>query len=328
MKGLAQAEWLRFSKRRVLLLIVIVVPILAGFQFFASYASNAYVPPPFDPVEVRARSLAEGYFAGLPPDQVEAAIVQEIESERISYEQTLEQLTLTRARYAFPQSIVITLSDGIYVFVALVLLTALSIGDEFGWGTVRTALLASSHRRLVLFVRLVALALVAAAMLALLVLLGAILPAVLALAGVPLPSTQAIDPVGLIALLLGQLLISTMVISFAALLTLLIRSGSLTLVACLVYVLVETAVIGLLTRLQAFQYQGVNEWLLDAFPIRGTFAMIGVTTRAMGALPSYAGEVIDRDLGAAQVPFVALLFWAGLFASLAFRRFSRMDIVE
>ena len=328
MKGLARAEWLRFRKRRVLLLIVIAVPLLAAFLFFASYASNAYVPPPFDPEEVRARSIAEGYFAGLPPDELEAAIVQEIESERANYEQSLEQLAITRARYAFPQSVVILLGNAEFMFVALVLLTALSIGDEFGWGTVKTALLASSHRRRLLFVRLLALALVAAVMLALLVILGAILPGVLALAGAQLPTTQSLDPVGLIALLFGQLLISTMVIAFAALTTLLIRSGSLTLVACLVYVLVETAVIGLLTRLESFQYEGVNEWLLDVLPLRGTFTLIGVATRATGGLPSYAGEVIDRDLGAAQVPFAALALWAGLFATLAFRRFSRMDIVE
>ena len=63
MKGLAQAEWLRFRKRRVLLLIVIAVPLLAGFLFFGSYASSVYVPPPFDPEEVRARSIARGTSA-------------------------------------------------------------------------------------------------------------------------------------------------------------------------------------------------------------------------------------------------------------------------
>jgi hypothetical protein len=327
-KGLAQAEWLRFRNRRILLLIIIAVPLLATFFFFASYTSNTYVLPTFDPEEVRARVIAEGWFAGLPPDEVEAAIVQEIELERVNYEQSLEQLAITRARYAFPQSIVILLGNVTFMFVALVLLTAMSIGDEFGWGTVKTALLASSRRRLLMFVRLVALTLVAAGMLAMLVLLGAILPAVLTLAGTPQPNTQPIDPVGLIALLFGQLLISTMVITFSALMTLLIRSGSLTLVACLAYAIVETAVVGLLTQLEAFQYQGANEWLLDALPLRGTFALIGVAAQATGGLPTYAGEIIDRDLGAARVPFVAIALWAGLFATLAFRRFSWMDIVE
>jgi hypothetical protein len=38
--------------------------------------------------------------------------------------------------------------------------------------------------------------------------------------------------------------------------------------------------------------------------------------------------IIVRDLGAAAVPLVALLAWGVLFAAGAFRRFSRMDIVE
>lgn len=328
MRGVAQAEWLRFRKRRVLLLIVFAVPLLAGFIFLAGYASTGNYLYPFDPAEIRARIIAEGYLAGLPPDEAEAIIVEAIESERVFHEEQLRQVALDRARYASPQSIVMLLSNGMFVFVALVLLTALSIGDEFGWGTVRTALLASSHRRLLLFLRLVTLALAAGAMLALLVLLGVILPVALTVAGAPLPRTQALDPVGLIVLLSGELLISIMVIAFAALVTLMIRSGSLTLVAVLVYVLVETAAIGLLTRLESFQENGVNEWLLDAFPVRAILTLMDVAVRATGRLPSYEGEFIVRDLTGAQVPFAALLLWAGLFAALAFRRFSRMDIVE
>lgn len=328
MKGLAQAEWLRFRKRRILLLVVFAAPLLAGFMFLAGYASTANFVTPFDPEEVRARIIAEGYLAGLSPAEAEAAIAQTIEDERGYHEQALEQQAIARARFGFPQSVVMLLSNGTFVFVALVLLTALSIGDEFGWGTVRTALLASSRRRQQLLVRVGALGLVAVVMLALLVLLGAILPVVLAATvGAPLRSTQAIDPIAVLALLLGQLLISIMVIAFAALVTLVIRSGSLTLVVVLVYVLVETAMIGLLARLEAFQYDGVYVWLLDAFPLRATLTLSDITARATGGLGD-PSEVIDRNLRAAGVPFIALLLWAVLFAILAFRRFSRMDIVE
>jgi len=328
MRGLAQAEWLRFRKRRILLLIVVAVPLLAGFLFLAGYVSTGYVLPPFDPEGVRARIIAEGYLVDVPPDEAEAIIVETIESERVYYEQALEEATITRARYAFPQSILTLLGNSPVVFIALVLVTGLSIGDEFGWATVRTSLLASSHRRLLLLVRFVALALVAVIMLALIVLLGAILPALLTVAGASLPSPPAIDTGALLALLLAQLLVAILVIAFAALATLLSRSGSLTLASVLVYVLVETAVLGLLMRLEAFQQDGVYAWLLDALPIRGIFALMDVVARAASQLPSYAGEVMVRDLSAARVPFVALLLWAGLFATLAFRRFSRMDIVE
>ena len=339
MRGLAQAEWLRFRKRRVLLLIVVAVPLLAGCFFIGGYVTTGQWVVSFDPEEVRARIIAEGWFSGLPPDEVEAAIAQEIESQRAGHELALEQLRIERSRYAFPHSVVMLLSNGMYVLAALVLLTALSIGDEFGWGTIRTALLASSHRVRQLLVRFGALALAAVAMLALLVLLGTILPSVLVLAGTilpgvfglagaPLPSSPEVDAGGVAALLGAQLLIALMVIAFAALVTLIIRSGSLTLVAGLVYILVETAVIGLLGNLKEFQPQGANEWLLEAFPIRAIAAVSDLALRATGGLPSYGGEVTKPDLGAALVPGVALVLWAGLFASLAFRRFSQMDIRE
>ena len=51
-----------------------------------------------------------------------------------------------------------------FVLLALVLLTATTIGDEFGWGTIRTTLLGSSHRWRILLVRLGALWLTVAAL--------------------------------------------------------------------------------------------------------------------------------------------------------------------
>ena len=326
--ALARAEWVRFSRRGSNKLIVVAVPLLAAFIFVAGYASLYDPGPAFDPEATRARVIAEGYLEGVPPEDFETILADIIESERVSHEQSIEQLAISRAKFAFPQSLVTLLGSGTFVFFALILLTATSIGDEFGWGTIRTSLVASSHRLRMLSVRLLALALVASVMFALLLLLGAILPVLLAIAGAPLPSGSPIDAGALLVLLVGQLLISTMVVAFAALVTLIVRSGSLTLVAVLVYFLVETAAIGLLMRFPAFQYDGANAWLLDAFPVRAIFTLSDVASRAAAGLPTYVGEAIVRDLSAARVPFVAMLVMVGLFATLAFRRFSRMDIVE
>lgn len=326
--GLARAEWLRFRKRGSNQLIVVAIPLLAGFIFLAGYASTADAWPTFDPEETRARISAEGFLEGVPPEEAEAMITSIIADERTSFEQYHEQLILSRARYAFPESLVTMLGNATFVWVALILLTATSIGDEFGWGTIRTALLASSDRRRLLIVRLLALVLIAAFMLALLLLLGAVLPAVLSIVGAAPPTTPAIDTGGLLVLLLGHFLAATLIIAFAAFVTLVIRSGSLTLVVVLVYVLVETAVLGLLMRFPSFQHDGVNEWLLDALPVRGIATLISAAVPAASGLPNYPGEVIVRDLSAARVPVVAMLLLAALFATLAFRRFSRMDIVE
>lgn len=328
MKGLARAEWLRLRKRQSLQVIVFAVPILVAFFFLAGFASIGSDPPPFDPQEVRARILAEGYLEGVPPEDAEVIILETIEAERANYEQGVEGLAISRARFAFPQSLVNVLGSGTFVFFALILLTATTIGDEFSWGTIRTALLASSHRRRMLMVRLAALVAIAGFVFGLLLLIGTLLPAVLGLIGAPLPATTPVDPVALLALIAGELLIAIAVIAFAALATLLVRSGSLTLVVMLVYVVVEAAVLTLLTRFETFQVNGASEWVLDAFPVRGIVTLTDAASRAAGGLPNYPGEFIVRDLGAAALPFVALLVWGSLFAALAFRRFSRMDIVE
>lgn len=328
MRGLARAEWLRLRKRRSLQVIVLAVPILVAFFFLAGYASIGSDPPPFDPAEVRARILAEGWLEGVPPDEVEAIIAEQIEAEREMRPQQVEGLAISRARFAFPQSLVTVLGSSTFMFFALILLTATTIGDEFSWATIRTALLASSHRRRMLLVRLAALVVIAGIVLGLLLLLGTLLPAVLGLLGASLPSTTPVDPVALVALLAGEMVIAIAVIAFAALATLLVRSGSLTLVVILVYVVVEAAVLALLVRFELFGENGAGEWLLDTFPVRGIVILTDAASRAAGGLPNYPGEFIVRDLGAAGLPFVALLAWGSLFAALAFRRFSRMDIVE
>jgi ABC-type transport system involved in multi-copper enzyme maturation permease subunit len=327
-RGLASAELLRLRKRRSLQVIVLVVPILVAFFFVAGYASIGSDPPPFDPAQVRARILAEGWLEGVPPEEAEVIIQEQIEAERQMYPEQLAQLNNARARYAFPQSLVTVLGSGTFVLFALILLTATTIGDEFSWATIRTALIASSHRRRMLLVRLGALVVIAGLIFGLLLLIGTLLPAIMGLIGAKLPAVTPIDPFALLVLLAGEMVISVAVIAFAALATLLVRSGSLTLVVMLVYVVVEAAVLVLLLRFETFQDNGASEWVLDTFPVRGIATLTDVASRAAGGLPNYPGEVIVRDLGPAGLPFVALLLWGLLFAALAFRRFSRMDIVE
>ena len=327
MTSLVRAVWLRLRKRISLQVIVLAVPLLGAFFFLAGFASISEQPP-FDPAATRARLIADGYAQGLPPDQAEQFIQESVNAERSQWESTEAGLNLQRERFAFPQGIVTTLASSAILSFALILLTATTLGDEFGWGTIRTSLLASSRRRSFLAVRLGALALAAAAILVLLVLLGAMLPLLLGAAGARLPVTTAVDGGALGVAVIGQLVTSLAVIGFAALVTVLLRSGSLTLVAVLVYVAVEAAILTLLIRLEPFQNRADLGWLLDAFPVRGISTLTNTTLRAASGLPNFPGETVDRSLEPAIVPLVALIAWAGLFAALAFRRFQRMDIVE
>lgn len=325
MSGLIRAEWLRFRKRRSIQIIVIAVPLLVAFFFFATFASVGDVPPPFDAEAVRARILAENFSGDFPPEELAQLLDDAVAQERFYFEQSRQQVITARSSYAFPQSLVTVLGTGSFMFFALILLTATTIGDDFGWATIRTTLLASSHRVRLLAVRFAALVAIAIGILGVLLLLGATLPIVLGLAGAQLPPATPVNIGALAVLVVGMLEASLVVIAFAAMATLLVRSGSLTLVVMLVYVVVEAAILALLLQFDAFKQDGPMAWLLDAFPVRGLATLTDIASRAAAGIPRYEGEVI-RNLGDATVPMVALLIWGALFGAIAFRRFARMDI--
>jgi ABC-type transport system involved in multi-copper enzyme maturation, permease component len=326
MSGLIRAEWIRFRKRRSIQIIVIAVPLLVAFFFVAGYSSIGQGPPPFDAEATRARLISDGYVTGLSPEEAEPLLVDAIASERANVEQMRAQTELVRSRYAFPESLVTVLGSSSFLFFALILLTATSLGDEFSWGTIRTTLLASSHRSRLLAVRLAAMAGIAVVLVASMLLVGLVLPAVLT--GALPPSTPPFDAGALAVLALGDLEAGLVVIGFAAMATLLVRSGSLTLVVMLVYVVVEVAILALLLRFDVFKTNGAAEWVLNVLPVRGIATLTDTAARAAGGLGNYPGEEVVRDLGVAAVPLVALAVWAALFLAIAFRRFTRMDIVE
>lgn len=328
MRGLLRAELLRLRKRRSLQVIVVSVVLLATFFFVASY-SSIFVPEPINAAEYRQMLIDEGVVAGLPPDEAEAMLDEIIRNELESYEMMVESQALARAGYVFPYSLVTVLGNVTFVLFALILLTATTIGDEFGWGTIRTSLLASSHRRRLLLTRITGLAATAVLLIGLLVLLGAALPLLLGTsAGRLPPQLPAFSWTAFGVLLAGQLLAALAVVVFAALATLLVRSGALTLVVVLVYTVVEGVILAILLRFEMFQFGGSAEWTLNGFPVRGLFTLLDVAGRAATGLQRYTGDVVPRDLSPTTLPFISLAVFAAISAALAFRRFQRMDIVE
>ena len=332
MTGIIRAEILRLRKRGALVLIVVAVPLLAVILFGLSYAS-IYDPGPFDPAALRADLIATGFVEGMPPDEAERYLDEYIANEATNRAMQLESVKLTRAAFAFPQSLVTVLGNATILLLALVLLTATTLGDEFGWGTIRTTLLGSSHRWRLLLVRLGALWLTAAVVLVLLLLIGGITPLFLGVSNRPLPSPMpGIDPGALAILLGGLLLVSLVVITFGTLATLLVRNGALTLVSVLIYVVVEAAVLVVLTRFAPFGTDSTGRpgdlaWMLDALPAHGLVTVLDVGARAASTMVRYEGEVI-RPIRDVTVPLLGFAGWAALFGSLALWRFRRMDIVE
>lgn len=337
MSGLIRAELLRLRKRRSLQIIVFAAPLLVAVITVLGY-NSVYDIAPFDEAAFRQEMIDSGYVVGMPPEDAEALLAETVTSQRQMIEQQEEQARLTRAGFAFPRSLSTALGTGVFMLIGLVLLTATTIGDEFGWGTIRTSLLASTNRRRFLLVRLGAVVVASLLILALTLLVGAVVPLVLNIPANKLPATMpAFDSGALLVLLLGEAIAGLAVIALAAAVTVLFRSGALALLAVLVWVAVEAAVLTLLSRFPeiagTFSNEGVHSpgplaWVLEVFPLRGITTLIQTLGRAASGLPSYVGEPISRDIGIVAVPIASFAVLATVFAAVAFRRFQRMDIVE
>jgi ABC-type transport system involved in multi-copper enzyme maturation permease subunit len=335
--GLIRAELLRLRRRRSLQVIVLGVPLLAGVIFVLGF-NSIYEMPPFDEAAFRQEMIDSGFTIGVPPEEAEAMLADLVVQQRQMYAQQEDGSRLIRASYVFPYSLVQVLGNGTFVLVALILLTATTIGDEFSWATIRTSLLASARRRRFLFVRLGAVAIAAVLIFGMLLLVGIVVPLLLNIPASKLPTSWPVFDAGaLLVMLGGELVASLAVIAFAALITLLLRNGGLTLVSVLIWVAVEAAILALLLRFPNFSgtntadgnfVPGPDAWLLDAFPLRGMTTLISTAGRAAAGLPGYSGEEIVRDIGRTAVPITSFAIIGVILAALAFRRFQRMDIVE
>jgi len=333
-----RAELLRLRRRRSLQVIVLAVPLLVGVMFVLGY-NSIWEQPPFDEAAYRQEMLDGGYGVGMPPGESDQLLDEAVATQRQMMAQLDENQRFIRATYAFPYSLVQVLGSGTFVLLALILLTATTIGDEFGWATIRTSLVASSRRRRFLLVRLAAIGVAGLLIFGMLLVVGTVLPLLLNIPRSRLPATLPDFSGGAFLVLLGgELVAGLLVIAFAALITVLLRNGALTLVSVLVWVAVEAAVLALLLRFPNFGGGGLDQvggnqpppdaWLLDAFPLRGMTTLIQVTGRAASGLPSSVGEVVGRDVAGAAVPITSFAILATILFALAFRRFQRMDIVE
>jgi ABC-type transport system involved in multi-copper enzyme maturation permease subunit len=328
--GQIRAEWLRLRKRRSLQIIVFAVPVLVGVVYVLGY-NSIYEQPPFDPVAYRQELIDSGYVVGVPPEQAEPLLAEAVESFRQQWDQQEQGTQLIRATYVFPYSLVHVLGSATFVLIAVVLLTATTIGDEFGWATIRTSLIASTRRRRFLTVRLGAIAIAGLAIYVMLLLVGILVPLLINVPAAKLPASLPAFDTGAFVLLLGGELVATLaVMAFAAVITLLVRNGGLTLVSVLIWVAVEAAILTLLFRFPNFSegQPPPDAWLLDAFPLRGMTTLVDTLGKAATGLPSYPGEGVSREFGNAPVPIVSFAILAVILGALAFRRFQRMDIVE
>jgi ABC-type transport system involved in multi-copper enzyme maturation permease subunit len=325
--GVLRAEWIRLGKRRVTRVVVLGLPILLAFLFLTDYQGSRVNVPPFDEQQFRDEQTVSGVLDQIPSNERDAVLQQLVDQQRAGVARQREQVELSEARYAFPQSVLTALGGANFVFLATILLSALTTGDDLRGGTIRTTLLAISDRKRLLAGRLVALAAIAVLLMAALLLLGLILPLVI-LGAAPVPAVPPIDTPALVALLGADVLACFEAIGFGVFAALLWRSPSLPLVIALLYVAVESATVLYLGRVTAFAQAGPLTGILDLLPGRAVLAVEERAAAAAGAIARVPGEVMVRDLHTAIAPIVAVGVWTAAFVLFAFRRFARMDILE
>jgi len=339
MRALLRADWLRLGKRRTLQVILLAIQLIGATFFLLGFRSTDYQPY-FDEVAERQSLTVQFSQGGMPADQVKDQVDQAIEQERSEYLRLVAQMQAVRATYAFPASLPTLLATASAIYLlAMVLLAASTMGDEFSWGTIRTSLLASSNRRRWLTVRLALLAGAAVVGMALLVLAAAMLPLVLVAVVGPLPPAPPTNLAALVVLVGGLVLGAIALVGFAMAAALLMRSGGLTLLIAIIYALVESTVVVLIAQLPPFRPEnafgdgqpgGPLTWVLGLFPVHAFQQFLIAATQATGAVYDYGGQGIASGvpLGPALWPLASVTAWGLVFIAIAFIRFDRMDIAE
>ena len=330
MKALLRADWLRFRRRRDLWIIGIAVCVIAAVSFLNGYKGDVEDPTQDDPAYLRtifaSGFSSEGLTQGEIDAQIELMVQQQLDQERAQLADRNEQQKTSLQAYAFPQSIFTIVGPGLVPLFALVLIGSFAVGDEFRFGTIRTSLLAAGDRRRFLIARMLALLAMTFGLLAALLVLGAVLGAILAAVGAELaPSTISIDPVASVGWFGAQILATFVILALGTAITLLIRSGSLTLLLILIGSFVELFLANLPFFAPGQLMAGVPEALLTT-NIRILISDLGRATNAI-ALASY-----EPPTRAVELPILvvagAVAAWGVLFLLVADRRLRTMDVTE
>ncbi len=330
MRALLVADWLRFRRRRDLWIIAIGVCLIGGVSFLNAYRTAATDPFVDDPVQLHAMFVAGMSSGGLSQAEIDAQLDQmvsdQIAQERAQLDQVNEEQKTSLQAYAFPQAMFTVIGQGLFPLLALILIGSFAVGDEFRFGTIRTSLLAAGNRRRFLAARLISLAGMTVGLLAALLVLGALLGAILAAVGADVPPTTVpIDALSCAAWFVGQVLLTVVIVCLGTAITLLLRSGALTVLLILIWALFESFLVNLPIFAPGQLLAAVPEALLTT-NIRILLSDLGRATHAVGVAgldPPGRAIVLPTIIVAAIVAA-----WGLLFLAVCDRRLRRMDVVE
>lgn len=286
-----RADLIRLRGRYDVWIIGFGVPVLVTLSFLQGYGN---VPNHF------------GWDPGQPiPPEIAAA------------------MTAERAGYAFPHSLLAMFSNAPWLLLVAFFLTSMTIGLEYGWGTIRTSLLASPDRTRLLASRLVVIAVIAIAMLASFLVLAVVLPGVLAVTGNAVPPSPDVTPIEVAGGLAACLVAIGFVLSLAALLAIATRNPALPFLIAIVYFIVE----GIVANFS--QWRDLHlELVSGSLPIASVGALLtdSINPARYGLVPIEVNpNVVDRPL---LLSFAVVAGWAIAFFVLAAAVLRRSDIRE
>lgn len=296
MTGHLRADAIRLFGRWDVRGFLLVVPLLATAGYLMSYAM---VPGHYPPDTGQ-------------PDQswIAAAIAAD------------------RSGYAFPASLVTVSSNAPWLLFCLFFLSAETVGLEFTWSTIKTALISSPSRLRLVVARLLVIGLIALVALGLLVLAGVVMPAILTAAAVGMPPSRPTEPIVVVGTLAALGLASVFFIVVGVFLGVLTRGPALP----LVFLVADFIVEGVIAGLPLFRDAGLG---LAA----GSLPVMSVVNLVSGAQDprSYGLPVVPSPVpGAPQLfgdrplalSFAVVLAWSVAFLGIAVWRLRRADVLE
>lgn len=291
MTGHLRADLIRLRARWDVRAFVLLAPLIAAASFVLGYAG------------------VEGHYGWdrsqpMPPE-VAAMIAAD------------------HAQYAFPASLQTTLGNAPWVLFGLFFLVSGTLGLEFGWGTIRTALICAPGRGRLVASRLVATGVIAALAIAGLVLVAILVPAAMRAAGVEIPAPPEtpwqVLAGGLVAMALG----SALLLVIGALLAVLTRGPALPMLILLLDFLVESLIAN-----AGFVREAGLAQLAGSLPLMSLVNLFTVAQDpgAYGLPPIMdPSPAADRPLALAIAVVVG---WTLALAWLTVWRLGRTDVTE
>jgi ABC-type transport system involved in multi-copper enzyme maturation permease subunit len=330
MRALLRADWLRFRRRRDFWLIAIGVLVIGGVSFIGSYRSESTDPPWPTEEQLRQDVIANSAFEGMTQAEVDAQVDQFVAEEMAMYESQKEEFErnqqLLLQKYDVVQAPFTIIGGALAPLLAIILIASFAIGDEFRFGTLRTSLLAANDRRRFLGARLASLLALIVTVFVALAVVGIVLALLLRLTGAEVVETvEPIDPAAGLGWFGAQILVASVVVVLAVTITLLLRTGALSLPLVALLAVTELFIGNLPIFARDQPLAGVPIAFLTV-NARALTVRLGLDSHAVALA---AGEPPTLPISLPLVATVAIIAaWGLFFLVVAERRLQTMDIVE